>query len=66
MNIPIIKDGILDAVAVWFTLHLDDELTLSTSPNVDTCWEQAVYPVQGLLGMSFILLKPKVNFLFFG
>ncbi|KAK9398825.1 putative protein arginine N-methyltransferase 9 [Crotalus adamanteus] len=52
MNIPIIKDGILDAVVVWFTLQLDDELTLSTSPNVDTCWEQAVYPVQGLLDHS--------------
>ncbi|ETE63961.1 putative protein arginine N-methyltransferase 10, partial [Ophiophagus hannah] len=52
MNIPIIKDGILDAIVVWFTLHLDDEFTLSTSPNVDTCWEQAVYPVQGLLDHS--------------
>ncbi|XP_061440694.1 protein arginine N-methyltransferase 9 isoform X1 [Rhineura floridana] len=48
INMPIIKSGILDAVVVWFTLQLDDEHTLSTSPSEDTCWEQAVYPVQGL------------------
>lgn len=42
----------MDAVVVWFVLHLDDEHTLSTSPSEETCWEQAVYPVQGLLGMS--------------
>ncbi|KAM6440791.1 protein arginine N-methyltransferase 9 isoform 1-T2 [Liasis olivaceus] len=52
IKIPIIKEGILDAIVVWFTLHLDDEHILSTSPNVDTCWEQAVYPVQSLLDHS--------------
>lgn len=54
---PIIKEGILDAIVVWFTLQLDDEHTLSTSPSEETCWEQAVYPVQGLLGMSLGLLN---------
>lgn len=37
---------------VWFVLQLDDEHSLSTSPSEETCWEQAVYPVQGLLGTS--------------
>lgn len=52
INMPIIKEGILDAIVVWFTLQLDDEHTLSTSPSEETCWEQAVYPVQGLLDYS--------------
>ncbi|XP_034969998.1 protein arginine N-methyltransferase 9 [Zootoca vivipara] len=52
INMPVIKAGILDAIVVWFTLQLDDEHTLSTSPSEDTCWEQAVYPVQGLLDYS--------------
>ncbi|KAM5255918.1 protein arginine N-methyltransferase 9 isoform 2-T2 [Ctenodactylus gundi] len=46
--IPVIKEGILDALMVWFVLHLDDEHTLSTSPSEETCWEQAVYPIQDL------------------
>ncbi|XP_054845718.1 protein arginine N-methyltransferase 9 [Eublepharis macularius] len=49
INIPVAKGGILDAIVIWFTLQLDDEHTLSTSPSEETCWEQAVYPVQGLL-----------------
>ncbi|XP_053438353.1 protein arginine N-methyltransferase 9 isoform X2 [Nycticebus coucang] len=48
ISIPVIKEGILDAVIVWFVLQLDDEHSLSTSPNEETCWEQAVYPVQDL------------------
>ncbi|XP_042326071.1 protein arginine N-methyltransferase 9 isoform X2 [Sceloporus undulatus] len=52
INMPVIERGILDAIVVWFTLQLDDDHTLSTSPRDDTCWEQAVYPVQGLLDYS--------------
>ncbi|XP_051475924.1 protein arginine N-methyltransferase 9 isoform X2 [Apus apus] len=37
---------------MWFVLQLDDEHALSTSPSEETCWEQAVYPVQGLLDYS--------------
>ncbi|XP_062964186.1 protein arginine N-methyltransferase 9 isoform X2 [Cynocephalus volans] len=48
IGIPVIKEGILDAIVVWFVLHLDDEHSLSTSPSEETCWEQAVYPVQDL------------------
>lgn len=45
---PVIEGGMLDAIVVWFVLQLDDEHALSTSPSEETCWEQAVYPVQGL------------------
>ncbi|XP_004643679.1 protein arginine N-methyltransferase 9 isoform X1 [Octodon degus] len=48
LGIPVIKEGILDAIVVWFVLQLDDEHSLSTSPSEETCWEQAVYPVQEL------------------
>ncbi|KAG8518373.1 Protein arginine N-methyltransferase 9 [Galemys pyrenaicus] len=47
-GIPVIKEGILDAIMVWFVLQLDEEHSLSTSPSEETCWEQAVYPVQDL------------------
>jgi hypothetical protein len=52
IGVPVIKEGILDAVVVWFVLQLDEEHSLSTSPSEETCWEQAVYPVQGLAGRS--------------
>ncbi|XP_045408050.1 protein arginine N-methyltransferase 9 [Lemur catta] len=47
-SIPVITEGTLDAIVVWFVLQLDDEHSLSTSPSEETCWEQAVYPVQDL------------------
>ncbi|XP_027312487.1 protein arginine N-methyltransferase 9 isoform X2 [Anas platyrhynchos] len=49
---PVTEGGTLDAVVVWFVLQLDDEHALSTSPSEETCWEQAVYPVQGLSDFS--------------
>ncbi|XP_071609795.1 protein arginine N-methyltransferase 9 [Heliangelus exortis] len=52
LSLPVTEGGILDAVVVWFVLQLDDEHALSTSPSEETCWEQAVYPVQGLLDYS--------------
>ncbi|XP_074130887.1 protein arginine N-methyltransferase 9 isoform X3 [Sminthopsis crassicaudata] len=48
LSIPVIREGVLDAIIVWFVLQLDDEHSLSTSPHEETCWEQAVYPVQNL------------------
>ncbi|XP_019586291.2 protein arginine N-methyltransferase 9 [Rhinolophus sinicus] len=48
ISVPVIKEGILDAIVVWFVLQLDDEHSLSTSPSEETCWEQAVYPVHDL------------------
>ncbi|NWI92764.1 ANM9 methyltransferase, partial [Pitta sordida] len=52
LSLPVTEAGILDAIVVWFVLQLDDEHALSTSPSEETCWEQAVYPVQGLLDYS--------------
>ncbi|KAM4604133.1 protein arginine N-methyltransferase 9 isoform 2-T3 [Polymixia lowei] len=46
IHLPVTQEGNLDALAVWFQLHLDQESSLSTGPQEDTCWEQAVYPVQ--------------------
>ncbi|XP_006887057.1 PREDICTED: putative protein arginine N-methyltransferase 10 isoform X2 [Elephantulus edwardii] len=48
MDVPVTKEGTLDAIVIWFVLQLDDEHSLSTSPSEETCWEQAVYPVQEL------------------
>ncbi|KAL1023744.1 hypothetical protein UPYG_G00045470 [Umbra pygmaea] len=46
VRLPVTGDGLLDALAVWFQLHLDRDSSLSTGPKEDTCWEQAIYPVQ--------------------
>ncbi|CAL8331374.1 unnamed protein product [Lota lota] len=46
LHLPVTQEGNLDALAVWFQLHLDQESSLSTGPQEDTCWEQAIYPVQ--------------------
>ncbi|XP_056591683.1 protein arginine N-methyltransferase 9 [Triplophysa dalaica] len=46
LRLPVIQEGVLDALAVWFQLHLDQDNHLSTGPQEDTCWEQAIYPVQ--------------------
>uniref|UniRef100_A0A8C5P4C5 Protein arginine N-methyltransferase 9 n=1 Tax=Jaculus jaculus TaxID=51337 RepID=A0A8C5P4C5_JACJA len=48
LDVPVVEEGVLDAVVVWFVLQLDEEHSLSTSPSEETCWEQAVYPVQTL------------------
>uniref|UniRef100_F6VIT9 Protein arginine N-methyltransferase 9 n=1 Tax=Ornithorhynchus anatinus TaxID=9258 RepID=F6VIT9_ORNAN len=48
INVPVTRAGVLDAIVIWFVLQLDDEHSLSTSPSEETCWEQAVYPVQDL------------------
>lgn len=45
IQLPVTQGGELDALAVWFQLHLDEESSLSTGPQEDTCWEQAIYPV---------------------
>lgn len=44
IHLPVVQEGELDALAVWFQLHLDQENSLSTGPQEDTCWEQAIYP----------------------
>ncbi|KAI4893958.1 hypothetical protein NFI96_018683, partial [Prochilodus magdalenae] len=46
LRIPVTQEGVVDALAVWFQLHLDQENSISTGPEENTCWEQAIYPVQ--------------------
>uniref|UniRef100_A0A1B6LWV0 Uncharacterized protein n=2 Tax=Graphocephala atropunctata TaxID=36148 RepID=A0A1B6LWV0_9HEMI len=44
--VSFLYDGKSDAVAVWFDLILDEDITISSSPFlVDTqcCWEQAIF-----------------------
>ncbi|KAK9540549.1 hypothetical protein VZT92_002994 [Zoarces viviparus] len=56
IRLPVTQEGELDALAVWFQLHLDEESSLSTGPQEDTCWEQAIYPVHSTDGF---VLKPR-------
>ncbi|XP_060082618.1 protein arginine N-methyltransferase 9-like [Ylistrum balloti] len=44
-TLPITTIGKLDAIVFWFDLHLDDEISITTNPSMETCWEQAVFPV---------------------
>jgi len=39
------RDGECHAMAAWFTLTLDDDVSLSTSPEEGSCWHQAIFPV---------------------
>ncbi|XP_054635861.1 protein arginine N-methyltransferase 9 isoform X2 [Dunckerocampus dactyliophorus] len=55
VRLPVVQHGELDALAVWFQLHLDEDSSLSTGPQEDTCWEQAIYPEHCAKGF---LLKP--------
>ncbi|XP_008300998.1 protein arginine N-methyltransferase 9 [Stegastes partitus] len=55
IRLPVTQEGALDALAVWFQLHLDEESSLSTGPQEDTCWEQAIYPEHSAKG--FVLKK---------
>lgn len=55
LRLAVTQQGELDALAVWFQLHLDEDNSLSTGPQEDTCWEQAIYPVHSAEGF---LLKP--------
>lgn len=59
-------DGVIHAIAVWFTLYLTDDIIVNTSPfdkdNLD-CWEQAIFyldhPVtvhKGMLTKNLMLL----------
>ncbi|XP_022050080.2 protein arginine N-methyltransferase 9 isoform X1 [Acanthochromis polyacanthus] len=55
VRLLVTQEGVLDALAVWFQLHLDEESSLSTGPQEDTCWEQAIYPEHSAKGF---VLKP--------
>ena len=46
------KPGRLDAIALWFDLHLDDTVTIATGADSDSCWEQAIYPISSVQDVS--------------
>ena len=39
------KEGLLDSIGLWFSLHLDEEkeIVLTNSPESPSCWMQALY-----------------------
>ncbi len=43
--LPLTSQGRVDALAMWFDLHLDSITSLSSAPEAKSCWEQAIYPV---------------------
>jgi type II protein arginine methyltransferase len=59
------EDGAVHALAIWFDLSLDEDITISTNPfNSDVeCWEQGVYhlthPVQ-VKKDEVLKIKPRV------
>ncbi|XP_039276142.1 protein arginine N-methyltransferase 9 isoform X2 [Nilaparvata lugens] len=52
-KIQFTTEGSLDAFVVWFDLHVDEDIKISTSPfdeNAATCcWDQAIFPVHSEL-----------------
>ncbi|XP_075055040.1 protein arginine N-methyltransferase 9 [Mixophyes fleayi] len=48
ISVLVHEQGQLDCFITWFVLHLDSEHNLSTGPSEETCWEQAVFPIQNL------------------
>jgi type II protein arginine methyltransferase len=46
ISLPAIAVGQLDAIAVWFDLHLDSQNSFSTGPSCDISWEQAIFPAR--------------------
>ncbi|KAM9330454.1 protein arginine N-methyltransferase 9 [Gastrophryne carolinensis] len=46
--VQIEQQGQLDCFITWFNLYLDEDHILSTGPSEETCWEQAVFPIQSL------------------
>ncbi|KAH9499457.1 hypothetical protein Btru_077925 [Bulinus truncatus] len=48
LSITITEDGRLDALAVWFTLHLNDSVHICTHTSSNSCWEQAIFPVHAI------------------
>ncbi|XP_059152089.1 protein arginine N-methyltransferase 9-like isoform X2 [Physella acuta] len=43
--VNIVEDGRLDALAMWFSLDLSDNVQISTHTNCNGCWEQAIFSV---------------------
>ena len=44
VEFEVTKDGVIDSIAFWFDLHIDEKLTLSSGPEGEMIhWGQAIY-----------------------
>ncbi|XP_069600144.1 protein arginine N-methyltransferase 9 [Ranitomeya imitator] len=55
ISVLVQEQGHLDCFITWFVLHLDHEHSLSTGPGEESCWEQAVFPIQSLPADGYIV-----------
>lgn len=55
ISVLVQEQGQLDCFLTWFVLHLDNEHSLSTGPSEETCWEQAIFPIQNLPADGYIV-----------
>lgn len=55
ISVLVQEQGQLDCFLTWFVLHLDNEHSLSTGPSEETCWEQAIFPIQNLPADDYIV-----------
>ncbi|CAL1530877.1 unnamed protein product [Lymnaea stagnalis] len=48
LSVTITKAGRLDALVMWFSLHLSETAHISTHTSSNSCWEQAVFPAHAV------------------
>ncbi|KAF4525718.1 hypothetical protein B566_EDAN011895 [Ephemera danica] len=51
-NLESVETGRVDALMAWFSLRLDEDILLSSSPGQGSCWEQAIFPLPSPLEVS--------------
>ncbi|RZB40208.1 protein arginine N-methyltransferase 9, partial [Asbolus verrucosus] len=66
MELTCKEDGIIHALAMWFDLNLDEEITISTNPfdSDIRCWEQAVFHLKHPIPVKkneILKLRPKIT-----
>ncbi|XP_067948795.1 protein arginine N-methyltransferase 9-like isoform X2 [Watersipora subatra] len=46
LEVKIVKAGRVDAIAMWFNLHVDEKVTISSDPEGEpSCWHPAIFPL---------------------
>lgn len=45
-RLPILANGNLDSIVVWWSLALDNVSNVTTGPTTNSCWEQAMFPIR--------------------
>jgi len=45
IRLPVLKEGILDAIVSWYDLDLADDMRLSMGPDADCAWQQNIQVV---------------------